>query len=59
VQSLSAFAVGALMGDALLHQLPHAYAAAAASGSGGHGGHSHSHSHGGAVQVVNPVAHSA
>ena len=31
VRALSAFAVGALLGDAFLHQLPHAYAAAASS----------------------------
>jgi zinc transporter ZupT len=50
VQALSAFAVGALMGDALLHQLPHAYAAAASGGGGEHGGHTHAHhghAHGG------------
>ena len=31
VRALSAFAVGALLGDAFLHQLPHAYAAAASA----------------------------
>ena len=35
--ALSAFAVGAFLGDAFLHQLPHAYADAATS-HGGDGG---------------------
>ncbi|GBG92707.1 hypothetical protein CBR_g56846 [Chara braunii] len=49
VDLLAAFGVGAMLGDALLHQLPHAF------GSGGHShahedhghdhGHTHSHSH--------------
>jgi zinc transporter 7 len=38
VRTLSAFAVGALLGDAFLHQLPHAYAKAATGEHGGHGG---------------------
>ena len=39
VRTLSAFAVGALLGDAFLHQLPHAYEIQAATGEhGGHGG---------------------
>ena len=40
VRTLSAFAVGAFLGDAFLHQLPHAYADAATShgGDGGDGG---------------------
>lgn len=38
VRTLSAFAVGALLGDAVLHQLPHAYAKAATGEHGGHGG---------------------
>ena len=39
VRTLSAFAVGALLGDAFLHQLPHAYAkAATGEHDGTHGG---------------------
>lgn len=38
VRTLSAFAVGAFLGDAFLHQLPHAYAAAATSHGGDGGG---------------------
>lgn len=41
VRLMSGFAVGAMLGDAFIHQLPHAYASKPA-----HGGHSHSHSHG-------------
>eukprot|EP00245_Coleochaete_scutata_P004127 TRINITY_DN16389_c0_g1_i1.p1 TRINITY_DN16389_c0_g1~~TRINITY_DN16389_c0_g1_i1.p1 ORF type:complete len:646 (-),score=155.89 TRINITY_DN16389_c0_g1_i1:334-2271(-) len=44
VDSLAAFGVGAMLGDAFLHQLPHAF------GSGGHahahGAHDHEHGHG-------------
>ena len=38
VRTLSAFAVGAFLGDAFLHQLPHAYAHAATSRGGDGGG---------------------
>ena len=37
VKFLSGFAVGAMLGDAFIHQLPHAFAAAPA--------HAHSHAH--------------
>jgi len=40
INVLSGFAVGAMLGDAFIHQLPHAFGSAPA-----HGSHSHSHSH--------------
>ena len=48
--ALSAFGAGALLGDAFLHQLPHAYAFAAAEENKNHHGegenHHHHHHHG-------------